>query len=941
MQENNTYNLQTMDKQKRERNAFNISVGTAVMLSLSLLAAYIFTPSPKVDVISLAALSLSILATGISAWLSRHGKSELGIGLILAGLILTIISRVFVTKGLAIPTGITNIILVSAIAFYTLPQKWIGRAVLVSFLVASATIIIDQYTVGIPESTAPQTVTLIALVLGGIYLLVIAFQFKNFPLRTKLIIGFLFLTTLPLIILGWQSNSTIRNILESQIKANILESSLSTSTEFQNFVDSQHSTIRNQARLPEIVEYMTLPQSERPGSQDELAALNKLNSFMKDSPTHILSYALLDKNGINVLDTSSVNIGASYAEQDFFKYVIINKKSYTSGLILTSQPDIQIIYFASPILSKSDEIIGVFVVSYNAKLLQAIMDTIFRGRPLVAIGEYTYLVDGTNFFILGHSSRVNLLFKTYLNLDDARLAALQSQGLISSEDLNSLVIPQPEIVAELSKMKSITAFRAPSQENDGELAEASAIRITNSNWIVVTAQPVNTISTIIQDQTRTTVIISIIITILAALIAVVVSNVFTGPILQLTKVAENISAGDFTQKAEINTKDEIGLLANTFNKMSSQIQELVTGLERRVEQRTTELEQRTTDLEQITKQSEKRADELQTIAEIARYISTEKDLKNLLPLITQTVSEQFGYYHIGIFLLNENRKFAVLRAANSSAGQKMLDRQHKLEVGQVGIVGNVTSTGNPRIALDTGADAIYFNNPDLPETRSEMALPLTARGTIIGALDVQSTVPNAFTDTDVSILGLLADQIAIAIDNARLLDETRNALDETQSIFREYLAGAWQKKSASEIVGYHQTLSGGQLITGKAINEINIPVDAEKDTLAIPIRLRDQVIGTLNIRHNNDDGRTWSADEVNIVQAVAERLGLALDNARLFEETSSRASRERLVSDITTKIRGTNDPQEMIKTAVEELKHALGATRVEVVPKINTVPPDK
>jgi GAF domain-containing protein len=270
----------------------------------------------------------------------------------------------------------------------------------------------------------------------------------------------------------------------------------------------------------------------------------------------------------------------------------------------------------------------------------------------------------------------------------------------------------------------------------------------------------------------------------------------------------------------------------------------------------------------------------------------------------------------------------------------MLNRKHALEVGQVGIVGNVTFTGSPRIALDTGADAIYFNNPDLPETRSEMALPLIARGTIIGALDVQSTFPNAFTDTDISILGLLADQIAIALDNARLLDESQNALDETQTIFREYLAGSWQRKSTSDIIGYHQTLTGGQVITGKAIKEIDIPVDAENDILAIPIRLRDQVIGTLNIRPTNDD-RSWSTDEVNIVQAVAERLGLALDNARLFEETSSRASRERLVTDITTKIRGTNDPQEMIKTAVEELKQALGATHVELVRKPNAFPTDK
>jgi GAF domain-containing protein/HAMP domain-containing protein len=414
----------------------------------------------------------------------------------------------------------------------------------------------------------------------------------------------------------------------------------------------------------------------------------------------------------------------------------------------------------------------------------------------------------------------------------------------------------------------------------------------------------------------------------------------SNPIRRLQLAAEQLTNGDYTQRVSREAKDELWHLTNSFNSMADQIQGLVTGLEERVAKRTSELEHRSTELEKATKQSEKRANELQTIAEVSQYLSTEKELEFLLPLITKTVSERFGFYHVGIFLLNDNRKYAVLRAANSIGGQKMLERQHKLEVGQVGIVGYVTSTGSPRVALDTGADAVFFNNPDLPDTHSEMALPLIARGIIIGALDVQSTVPSAFTDADVSTLGLLADQIAVAIDNVRLLQETQNALEESRSVFREYLADAWQKKSTSEIIGYHQTITGGQLITGRENKEIDTSVDSEKDLLAMPIKLRDQVIGTLNIRPNTD-GRTWSTDEVNIVQAITERLALALDNARLFEETTRRAEREHIVSDITTKIRSTNDPQEMVRTAIEELKRALGATRVELVPKKVAPPPDK
>lgn len=412
----------------------------------------------------------------------------------------------------------------------------------------------------------------------------------------------------------------------------------------------------------------------------------------------------------------------------------------------------------------------------------------------------------------------------------------------------------------------------------------------------------------------------------------------TNPLRRLQSAAEQLSNGNYTQLASASTKDEIGRLATSFNNMALQIQELITGLEQRVTQRTLELEQRSVELEKTTVESKKRADDLQTIAEISRYLSTAKDLDHLLPLITQIVSERFGFYHVGIFLLSENQKFAVLRAANSPGGQKMLKRQHKLEVGQVGIVGYVTSTGTPRIALDTGTDSVYFNNPDLAETHSEIALPLSVRGKIIGALDVQSTVSNAFTSTDVSILGLLADQLAIAIDNTRLLEEAQNALNESRTAFSQYLADAWKNKSEAEILGYHQTITGGQLVTDRATDEIGSTLDNSTKTLSIPIQLHSHVIGTIHVRPNDANSK-WSKDEINILKSVAERLGLALDNARLFEETSTRAERERLVSDITTKIRTTNDPQEMIQTAVNELKRALGVTHVEIVPQKMT-PPD-
>ena len=189
-----------------------------------------------------------------------------------------------------------------------------------------------------------------------------------------------------------------------------------------------------------------------------------------------------------------------------------------------------------------------------------------------------------------------------------------------------------------------------------------------------------------------------------------------------------------------------------------ELEDITTNLEQRIGARTLELER-------ANQQVQARAARLQIISEISHEITSNVDQqpKELLNRITRLISEKLGFYHVGIFLLDENREFAVLRAANSEGGQRMLNRRHQLKVGGIGIVGYVSQGGRPRIALDTGSDAVFFNNPDLPKTRSEIALPLKYGPTIIGVLDVQSTLPSAFNDEDTNLLSTLTDQIAIVI----------------------------------------------------------------------------------------------------------------------------------------------------------------------------------
>jgi GAF domain-containing protein len=370
---------------------------------------------------------------------------------------------------------------------------------------------------------------------------------------------------------------------------------------------------------------------------------------------------------------------------------------------------------------------------------------------------------------------------------------------------------------------------------------------------------------------------------------------------------------------------------------NQELRDLQATLEQRVEERTTELMQHRTELETANRQIHRRAAQFEALVQVARTITSVRDLRELLSRVAVVVSDNFGFYHVGLFLLDEANEYAVLSATNSEGGKKMLERKHRLRVGHEGIVGYATATGEPRVAMDVGKDAVFFDNPELPNTHSEIALPLKSENRIMGALDVQSTERGAFSEEDIKMLSLLADQVSLAIENARLFDETRSALAEAEAISRQFIRDAWGRVPVE-----HKLLGYKYSVTGAA--PLNEPVDIsevgkrrgrehpkEANHVVVPIELRGETIGTLVVQAPSTE--KLNQDQIDLIKAVAERVALSAENARLFEETTRRAERERLVSDITGKIRSVNDPQTMIQTAMEELRKALGASRVEIVPQ--------
>lgn len=347
---------------------------------------------------------------------------------------------------------------------------------------------------------------------------------------------------------------------------------------------------------------------------------------------------------------------------------------------------------------------------------------------------------------------------------------------------------------------------------------------------------------------------------------------------------------------------------------------------------------RTTELEQANRRNERRARQFEAIAQVARAAAANQTLEDLLALLVHVIGEKFEYYHAGIFLLDDKREYAELRAANSEGGRRLLSRNHRLQIGRTGIVGLVAATGEPRIALDVGTDAVFFNNPDLPETHSEMALPLKAAGLVIGVLDIQSTEQNAFSEDDIEVLSTLSDQVATAIQNALYYESTQQLLEEAQRVTGAYLQDSWESlKTRERLLGFvadGNTLKPAERSVDSAIlskvSKSDQPVveDGEKPSLAVPLRLAGNLVGVLNIRLNEE--HDWENDEIDIAKAVADRLSLALEAATLLETTQKRAEIERLTANITGKIGSTTQFDSILRTAAEELSQAFGGSEVVV-----------
>lgn len=446
----------------------------------------------------------------------------------------------------------------------------------------------------------------------------------------------------------------------------------------------------------------------------------------------------------------------------------------------------------------------------------------------------------------------------------------------------------------------------------------------------------------------------------------------SGPLERLTQVATRLATGDWSKAplyptpgsavssgAEYSAWESIEVrgLSTAFNQMTVQLRSLFSELEQHVAERTQELEKRTNYLE--------------TTAQLSRSMTTILDAQRLMSQAVEQIQERFHLYFVGIYLVDEEREWAVLRAGTGAAGDAMVARGDRVLIPS-GMVGWSIINARPRIAQVASEDEVRLASAELPNTRSEAALPLRSRGRVLGALSLHSAELNTFDEQIILVLAVMADQLAIALDNARLFEQSQASLEAEQRVYGDIGQQAWERLYRShKSWGYHyqhsESSSAGVRTVGGPWRPVMVKAaqsgtaaQDEQGRLAIPVKVRDEVIGVMSFYRSAptrqvDGGRQaeaaaagtppvsgpeegtpflWQPDEVNLLQEILDDVGQAVESARLYQETQLRAAQEQVTGEITANMRASLDMNTVLQTALHEiaikLGPAMGLSQLEV-----------
>jgi signal transduction histidine kinase len=550
---------------------------------------------------------------------------------------------------------------------------------------------------------------------------------------------------------------------------------------------------------------------------------------------------LMDTQGQVVLSTDEFNLGKIHKDQAYFQNGL--QKSFISSPIFSLSRGENEIYITIPFIDRAGKVIGVLAGRLNLAHLAQIISARTRSTQT---GE-TYLVSQNHRFLTEPYFEPNSRAARSEGIEQALRLDPNRNGRGIYENYNGV-----RVIGVYRWLPELGVVLISERTERESLAGVQQLVLFNG-------------------------LVAVLVLLVAVGVALFVTSRITKPIASLTEVATAITQGELDRTVSIKANNEIGLLAQAFNTMAERLRRLIDTLEDRIRERTRDLE---------------------ISAEISRQMTGILDLEELLKYVVNHVHEAYNFYHTHVYLIEEETDDLFLAEGYGEIGESLKTADHRLSAGQ-GIVGTVASTNEHFLSNDVNEVLNFVRNELLPETNSELAVPLRKGEKVLGVLDVQSKEFDRFSPTDVTILQSIANQLAVAIDNIRLLESTQQALQEVERLNRRLMREGWAE-TAEET--RHRVYRFIREDRGKVSPAPNVWLPAMKEAvaqkrlitqiigngspkaaeLAVPLMLRGEMIGVVGVK--KDEASKWTEEELTAVEAVANQTALALENARLSEE---------------------------------------------------------
>ncbi|MBD2198963.1 MULTISPECIES: diguanylate cyclase [Calothrix] len=403
-------------------------------------------------------------------------------------------------------------------------------------------------------------------------------------IRTKLIASFLIVALIPLLLLAFINKQTTEKALTSNAQQALSAAAKETTYRIDAFIDENLDAVRVEAILPGLAQYLNLPPKQRNNSPEMQLAIETLIRLSRKDMLNILSYALLDLNGKNVLDTSTLNIGKDESVEDYFQQPLQTKLSFVSAMKLSPTiPDLVTLFFSSPVRNAQGKILGVLRVAYNATVVQQLVT---RETERSGAESFAILLDENNIY-LAHSTTPKLLFKSIVPLPLNVVTQLQKERRLPHAPIKELATKESKLKQALDNQDS---YLIASLSATGDWVNLIAIsQLKYKPWSVVFAQPITVALAPVKKQIHDAMCLFAIIAGIVTIIAFVIGELLTKPIIYLTNIVFQFTTGNLDIRAKVNSNDEIGQLAKSFNNMAFQLQTSFETLEQRVQERTAEL----------------------------------------------------------------------------------------------------------------------------------------------------------------------------------------------------------------------------------------------------------------------------------------------------------------------------------------------------------------